>query len=123
MKRKPMPIALITMLVALGGAGVFYGKIYQPVSEEDQKAIAAKEQDALIPKAGESRDTPAKGQLNVSLTGTAKPPTPGPPEDNPDQPPPVPPILKANKAMFKQKPTESDLQPQWYKKKKKPQAN
>lgn len=115
MKKKPIPIAAVTFLVALAGAVVYIGKMNQPVSEEDQRKIAEEEMKSNIPKTGESRPTQNKGSLGVSLGDNSEKKTPGPPEDTPALAP-VPTILKANKSMFRPTPTESDLQPQWYKK-------
>lgn len=115
MKKKPVPIAALTFLVALAGALIFYGKTFQPVSEEDQHKHEAEQANANIPKTGDSRPTPNKGSLGVGLGDKDEKKAIGPPEDTPALAP-VPTILKANKSMFRPTPTESDLQPQWYKK-------
>lgn len=117
MKKKPIPIAAVTFLVALVGAVVFFGKMNQPVSEEDHHKMAEQEAKSNIPKTGESRPTVNKRELGVSLGDKSDKQAPGPPEDNPTLAP-VPTILRANKSMFRPTPNESDLQPQWYKKDK-----
>ncbi|MBI5708364.1 MAG: hypothetical protein HZC36_15385 [Armatimonadetes bacterium] len=117
MKKKPAPIAAVTFLVALACAVIFFGKMNQPVSEEDQRKMAEQEAKNNIPKTGESRPTVNKSALGVSLGDKSDKQAPGPPEDNPTLAP-VPTILKANKSMFRPTPNESDLQPQWYKKDK-----
>lgn len=115
MKSKQAPILAITLLVALAGGVVFYGAMNRPVSEEDLIKIQQESNNKVLPQAGESRETIPKENLASGMQQASNLPTPKM-ADKPgaDGLSPYPTILKANQTLQKQKPSDSDLHPQWY---------
>lgn len=116
MKKKQAPVAMISMLVAVVGVVVAFNVMTRPLSEEEQKTLAQKAQTDAVRPVGAPRASIPKEEL---VKAVAMPKIVEHKEGEGDDEAsisPVPTILKATSSGFQPKPTDSDLNPQWYKK-------
>ena len=116
MRKKQTPVAMVSLLVAVGGAVVVFGVLNRPLSDEEKKKLTEKVQKDAVQPVGAPRTTISKTDLgNTVVMPTIAQKKEGEGDEDASISP-IPTILKSSATGNKPRPGDSDLNPQWYKK-------